>query len=534
MRGAIAGKCHMNVTSMRHFFGMNGLSLDRRGRRAIMDDVRERAMSPSSPHHRRLARGWMCLGGVTALIVAASLGSSARADIIFEQLPQRTAGFAGDLDYYDDSGNRFWQQAADDFRLSSDEIIRRISWYGFYGGTFSGSVNPPSGQENMRVRVYSARPSDGRPGLVLYEESYLNPSRASTGMNVVSGGQHPEYFFTSDLTTPFSAAAATTYWLEIVQLDDVSSHFRWESSASSGAPLAYMNPNVTDWTLTTFNGNLAFQLSTVPEPAALRLLLSPLFAAAIGYRRPRRQFSRERGNRLTRTKLLVTAALIFAARATPARADIIFDQPPTRVGGSAGDLDFYTDSGQEFWQQAADDFTLTSEVVIRRLNWYGFYGGTFSGSVNPPSGSETMRVRVYSARPSDGLPGLVQYEESFHNPSRAATGMNVVVGGLHPEYYYTADLTTPFAASANTAYWLEVAQADDVDSHFRWEYAQGNATPFAFINPSLSDWTSYPQGSGANFAFQLSTIPEPTTLLLSCLGLFVATMGYRRPSRRRN
>jgi hypothetical protein len=204
---------------------------------------------------------------------------------------------------------------------------------------------------------------------------------------------------------------------------------------------------------------------------------------------------------------------------------VVWDQQPLNSGGPGADTDFYSDSGQQVWQQVADDILLADPATVRRIVWWGFYGGTFSGTTEPPDGPETMRLRFYDARPSDGLPGATLYEESFLDPSRTATGRIVFATG-GAEYIFELDLTTPFDLDGGEAYWLEVVQVGDVDSHYRWEVSPGTGTPFAFINPWVPDWQR--TTLTANVAFQLSTVPEPAAFVLFVFGFVLARGRNRR------
>ncbi len=207
------------------------------------------------------------------------------------------------------------------------------------------------------------------------------------------------------------------------------------------------------------------------------------------------------------------------------RGGLVWDQQPLNTGGPGADTDFYSNSGQRVWQQVADDILLPSAATIRRIAWWGFYGGNFSGTTLPPTGPETMRLRFYDARPSDALPGQTLWEESFLNPSRTATGRNIAANSA-AEYVFEADLTTPFDLDAGVPYWLEIVQLGDVDSHYRWEYSSGTGTPYAQKNTFFPDWQR--TTLTANIAFQLSTIPEPATLGLFVFGFILVTMRKRR------
>jgi hypothetical protein len=205
---------------------------------------------------------------------------------------------------------------------------------------------------------------------------------------------------------------------------------------------------------------------------------------------------------------------------------VVWDQQPLNTGGPGADTDFYTDWGEQFWEQVADDILLADPATIRRIVWWGFYGGNFSGSTQPPEGPETMRIRFYDARPEDGLPGATLYEESYLNPSRTATGRIVFVPMLAPEYIFQVDLPTAFELDAGEVYWLEVVQVGDVDSTFRWEYSPGDGAPYAVRNPWFPDWVR--TDLTTNVAFQLLTVPEPATFVLFVFGFVLARGRNRR------
>jgi hypothetical protein len=208
---------------------------------------------------------------------------------------------------------------------------------------------------------------------------------------------------------------------------------------------------------------------------------------------------------------------------------LIVDHQPHPVGGPAADTDFISsDSGQRVFQQVADDFAVGADATIRRVLWWGFYGGSFGGTTAPPVGLETMRIRFYEARPVDGLPGLVLYEESFLSPQRLPTGRDVFTTHRHPEYMYQVDLATPFDLNAGIPYWLEIVQVGDVASTFRWEFsATAPLNGFAFLNTGIPDWQTT---TSSNCAFQLSEVPEPSTI--ASFG-WLALLALTRPRKAR-
>jgi len=195
--------------------------------------------------------------------------------LVFNQPRLPTGGPGADTSFIDDGGNSIWQQVADDIILGQDATIGRIKWFGFYGGTFTGSTQPPATQ-TMRIRLYDSRPGDGLPGAILFEESIIDPPRFPTGAILPLPLAPIEQRFEVDLATPFDMLSGMQYWVEIVQLGDTNSHYRWEFSLGNGTPYAFINPNVADWRRSTASSNLALELWTVPEPSSVLLVLGAL------------------------------------------------------------------------------------------------------------------------------------------------------------------------------------------------------------------------------------------------------------------
>ena len=78
-----------------------------------------------------------------------------------------------------------------------------------------------------------------------------------------------------DLSTPLSLAPDAPLWLEITQIGDIDTTFRWEfSTVPSPMGLALINPTTVDWKETAINAHNAFQLSTIPEPNTCVLFLT--------------------------------------------------------------------------------------------------------------------------------------------------------------------------------------------------------------------------------------------------------------------
>lgn len=209
-----------------------------------------------------------------------------------------------------------------------------------------------------------------------------------------------------------------------------------------------------------------------------------------------------------RILLLVLSTIMPAALA---EGGIIFDQPHLPVHATGADTLWFDPWNGNRWELSADDFWFSQPSRVDRVVWRGFYGGDLFGTYDPPTGVETMRLRIYGARPQDGLPGEIIREQSSTNAMRTPTGTNA---NGHPEYQYQIDLDIPLNADANVVYWLEVVQVGDSSSIFRWVYSPRTGTPYAVLNLNVPDWTRIP--NGPNLCFQLQGFPEPGALMLFC------------------
>lgn len=204
--------------------------------------------------------------------------------IVVDHQPHPFAGLGSDTLFVGPSGQPVWQRVADDFTLNADYEIGTIKWWGFYNAD-----NPPA-VETMRIRFYGARPGDGLPddNNMLYETSVQDHTRTWTGRIVATGIGPREYLFQTVLPTPVFLEGGTKFWMEIVQIGDLSTHFRWESSTANLNGHAFMNSITNEWRSTLPGGtaDTAFQLITIPEPGSLWLLC--LGFAALFARRGKR------------------------------------------------------------------------------------------------------------------------------------------------------------------------------------------------------------------------------------------------------
>lgn len=204
-----------------------------------------------------------------AVLLAAST-TIANAGTVLLHAPNQEYGWRSDTSFL--LGNSpSSQRLADGFALDAPAIIRQVAWWGDYEGT------PLPLNESMRIRFYAADSGSGLPGSMISEAIIANPLRVPTSLLVRgtpgTSATWPEYLFQAELASSVSLDAHSLYWLEIAQLGDSSSRFRWELSPTDGSTIAYSYPADTQWQLDSFPSNLAFQLSTIPEPCTLAMAI---------------------------------------------------------------------------------------------------------------------------------------------------------------------------------------------------------------------------------------------------------------------
>ncbi|MCK6457920.1 MAG: hypothetical protein L6Q92_15500, partial [Phycisphaerae bacterium] len=221
---------------------------------------------------RRSAFAFSMTAAVWLAGLAAAQPASAQDVLLHRQLPNRRFGFTSDTAVINNLGLPDAMISGDRFSLGSSAQVFRLKAWGFYGGQFDEQIEPPPTSETIRVRFYADQ--SGLPGTMLYQELFLNPSREATGYEIAQGPLPPEYLFTVDLATPFTAVPGVDYWISIVQLDDIASHFRWESS--NGGEFAIRYPIDTPWRILS-PGQLAYELWT-PEPSTALLFITAMVA----------------------------------------------------------------------------------------------------------------------------------------------------------------------------------------------------------------------------------------------------------------
>ncbi len=214
------------------------------------------------------------------LLCSAAQAATQNDIMLHRQAPGRAFGITSDTQYQDDAGILRGALTVDQFRLAARSSVCNVNAFAFFGGELVLLDPGPPATETLRLRFWSD--VSGLPGTVLYETAFVNPSRSWTGSFVALSPFRKEYLYRLPLENCFLAEAGTDYWLEIAQIGDSDSRFRWESSNSVGG-FAQQFPIDTPWRLSASSTQLAYELWT-PEPAS-GLALTGAVVTAMSRRR---------------------------------------------------------------------------------------------------------------------------------------------------------------------------------------------------------------------------------------------------------
>jgi hypothetical protein len=253
--------------------------------------------------------------------------------------------------------------------------------------------------------------------------------------------------------------------------------------------------------------------------------------------------------------LLIVAACVASAaamaQASPVPgAEVKVSQPPDWVSPWAVAVESQQVVAGEplttLDRMCADDWMCPDGRPITDIHWWGVYGGN--------AAIASFRISIFSdvpEGPTNGLPshpGNLLYSEmfAFSNTHEEYTGSDV--------FQYYVYLPKPFLQTEGTIYWLSVeaipVQPTNISFWF-WNTAvlpdmQHNLDDAIFIadydfETGLYDVANYPiswhdltftygdQTYSLDMAFELTTVPEPTTIVM----IGGALLGFAAMARRK-
>jgi hypothetical protein len=172
--------------------------------------------------------------------------------------------------------------------------------------------------------------------------------------------------------------------------------------------------------------------------------------------------------------------------------------------GDANTAHFSNLPGPASQQQAADDFSLSAPATLTGLEWGGHYGE--ANPTIPPI--VDFRIRIFSG---DSVPQVLVHDVSVS-----------AVAALEPiysrdGYYFEASLPAPLSIDGGR-HWISILESDpDTALDFAWFHTGPPYNDIYAVRATEgADWI---QAMFSDFGFILYGVPEPPSIILSCLGL---------------
>lgn len=207
--------------------------------------------------------------------------------------------------------------------------------------------------------------------------------------------------------------------------------------------------------------------------------------------------------------LLLLVAPAFAAEV------IVYQQNPDYLALYASQNDTSTGGFGNF-ATSYDNFALGSATAINQVEWAGGY-------FNPQSPGTIKAWTVNFYANNAGQPGTLITSFNIAGNGNESFVQDDVLGD--PIYFYKVGVS--FNAAAGTTYWLSVVP--DLTFSPQWGWTSSSTGDSISYTNYFGTLSSNPTDLAfALFRQQQTTVPEPGTLMLLCIGVLGAAGMLRR------
>lgn len=206
--------------------------------------------------------GRICLISLLSILTA-----GVQASIAFQQ-PPNPAGGQYKSAWYPPDGLDGDEYTYDSFSLSSNTPITEIHWRGAYTNYLQGAGRAPV--FDFTISIYRSTAGGTQPDLGAggrLAEYFVGGNAGETPVGTFGGVIMYDYAFV--VPTPFQAAAATNYWMQIEASQGLTPVYYWPPDWSLAAATGGNNSHfrrITGGPYQAISGDLAFSLYTVDAP----------------------------------------------------------------------------------------------------------------------------------------------------------------------------------------------------------------------------------------------------------------------------
>ncbi len=217
-------------------------------------------------------------------------------------------------------------------------------------------------------------------------------------------------------------------------------------------------------------------------------------------------------------RILLAAVMVLGLAAFAEADQVIWDNTGTASGLSVITIFDTAGAPASNTSEAADDFILTTPMSVTQIAPQYFFGAAFN--------IDHWNIRIYDD--NAGVPGTELL-------STTAAGAAYVASP--PDQVLSLALAQPFAAAANTRYWISLQAAFDQVQGLGVRWREIVAADASQVHGNVAYWRGTPAFGGltlpgtwqpvgqknsvpttAENLFTLYGVPEPASLILMVLG----------------